>query len=117
MTARENLRRLAMVGLVDNAHNRQLADAKLDAYRDEILAETTSSLHLPPRLHDILQALAAGENLPETAARLHISEDTVKTHRRRLYQRLGARSGAHAVAIASRIGLPLPIAVTEAVAS
>ena len=60
---------------------------------------------LTPRLVDTLQALAAGENLPETAARLCISEDTVKTHRRRLYKQLGARSGPHAVAIASRRGL------------
>lgn len=60
---------------------------------------------LSPRLLDTLQALAAGENLPETAARLRISEDTVKTHRRRLYAQLGARSGAQAVAIASRQGI------------
>lgn len=61
--------------------------------------------HLTPRLVDVLQALAAGETLGETAARLRLSEDTVKTHRRRLYARLGARTGAHAVAIASGRGL------------
>lgn len=61
--------------------------------------------NLSPRLVDTLQGLAAGENLPETAARLQVSEDTVKTHRRRLYRQLGAKSGPHAVAIASREGL------------
>lgn len=60
---------------------------------------------LTPRLVDTLHALAAGENLPETAARLQVSTDTVKTHRRRLYKQLGAKSGPHAVAIASRQGL------------
>ncbi|MEV6833562.1 helix-turn-helix transcriptional regulator [Streptomyces sp. NPDC051133] len=64
---------------------------------------------LSPRLVDVLQALAAGETLSETATRLSLSEDTVKTHRRRLYARLGARTGAHAVAIASRSELLTPI--------
>jgi DNA-binding NarL/FixJ family response regulator len=64
---------------------------------------------LSPRLHQVLQGLAAGESTTETAARLGISEDTAKTHRRRLYEQLGARSGAHAVAIAGRRGLLVPI--------
>jgi DNA-binding NarL/FixJ family response regulator len=76
-----------------------------------------ASLKLPPRLFDVLQGLAAGEHLCETATRLHISEDTVKTHRRRLYARLGARSGAQAVAIASRAGLPLQVGAARAAAS
>lgn len=69
----------------------------------------TSSLRLPPRLFDVLQGLAVGESIGETAQRLCISEDTVKTHRRRLYARLGAKSGPHAVAIAGRAGLPLQV--------
>jgi DNA-binding CsgD family transcriptional regulator len=70
-----------------------------------------SVLRLTPRLFDTLQGLAAGENLGETAARLNVSEDTLKTHRRRLYKRLGATGGAHAVAIAGSQGLLLPIGV------
>jgi DNA-binding NarL/FixJ family response regulator len=75
-----------------------------------------ASLRLPPRLFDVLQGLAAGENLCETAKRLCISEDTVKTHRRRLYLRLGAKSGAHAVAIAGRAGLLLQVGAARPVA-
>jgi DNA-binding NarL/FixJ family response regulator len=68
-----------------------------------------SVLRLTPRLADVLQGLAAGEQVPETASRLYVSENTVRTHRRLLYKRLGAATGAHAVAIASSQGLLLPI--------
>lgn len=60
---------------------------------------------LPPRLLDMLQAMAAGETRGETATRLHLTEDTVRSHRRRLFQRLGARTSAQAVAIGFRLGL------------
>jgi DNA-binding NarL/FixJ family response regulator len=89
-------------------------DIRLTEYEVAALAQQISrkaaqapvgGRRLSPRLVDTLQALAAGENLPETAARLQVSTDTVKTHRRRLYKQLGAKSGAHAVAIASRRGL------------
>ena len=36
---------------------------------------------------------------------LFVSEDTVKTHARRLFRKLGARDRAHAVASAFRAGL------------
>lgn len=52
-----------------------------------------------------LEALARGDSAPETARRLYVSVDTVKTHRRRLYASLNARNGAHAVAIGYELGL------------
>ncbi|MGY5048243.1 LuxR C-terminal-related transcriptional regulator [Streptomyces sp. 900105755] len=61
------------------------------------------------RLTDVqfaaLIGLASGEEAKETGRRLCRSEDTIKTHRRTLYKALGARSGAHAVAIAHELGL------------
>lgn len=61
------------------------------------------------RLTDVQMAallgLACGESTEETAQRICRSTFTVKTHRRTLYQALGARSGAHAVAIAIAMGL------------
>lgn len=50
----------------------------------------------------ILEALAEGQTNREIGARLAIAEDTVKTHLRRLYQKLGASDRAQAVAIALR---------------
>ncbi|MFB7461225.1 response regulator transcription factor [Streptomyces sp. NPDC056188] len=64
---------------------------------------------LSPRLHSILVGIAAGEETPETAARLHLSAHTVKTHRQRLYRALGARNAAHAVAIGMRLGILRPV--------
>lgn len=58
-----------------------------------------------PRLAETLHALAAGENAPETAARLGVSVETVRTRRKDLYRRLGAATGAQAVAIGCRMGL------------
>jgi DNA-binding NarL/FixJ family response regulator len=52
-----------------------------------------------------LVGLASGESAKETGRRIGRTENTVKTHRRRLYKALGARSGAHAVAIAIATGL------------
>lgn len=64
---------------------------------------------LAPRLMETLQGLATGESREETAERIHVSLDTLRTHRTRLYKVLRARTGAHAVAIASRHGLLAPI--------
>jgi DNA-binding NarL/FixJ family response regulator len=90
-----------------------LASHELDMLADRVTVNAAQGLksvvRLSPRLFDALQGLAAGESIPDTAARLHVSENTVKTHRRLLYERLGAKSGAHAVAIADAQGLLLPI--------
>ncbi len=53
----------------------------------------------------MLQLIAAGQSDAMIAARLHLSETTVKTHVGTLRTRLGARTRAEAVAIASRMNL------------
>jgi len=50
----------------------------------------------------ILEALAEGQSNKGIAAALGITEDTVKTHLKNLYDKLGATDRAHAVAIALR---------------
>lgn len=50
----------------------------------------------------ILEALAEGQSNKGIAATLGITEDTVKTHLKNLYDKLGAADRAHAVAIALR---------------
>ena len=54
---------------------------------------------------DILTTIVAGLSNKEIARRFALSEDTVKTHARRLFRKLGARDRAHAVAAAFRAGL------------
>ncbi len=45
--------------------------------------------------------MADGKSNAEIGRELFVSEDTVKTHARRLFRKLGARDRAHAVASAS----------------
>jgi len=55
-----------------------------------------------PREWQILVQLAGGGTITTMADQLKLAETTVKTHMSRLYRRLGARSGAHAVGIGHR---------------
>lgn len=50
----------------------------------------------------ILEALADGQSNKMIAKSLQLAEDTVKSHLRRIYEKLGASDRAHAVAIALR---------------
>jgi DNA-binding CsgD family transcriptional regulator len=62
-------------------------------------------LGITPRELEILEAIAAGLSTREIAARLFVSENTVKTHASRLFDKLGARRRTHAVQIAKDAGL------------
>ncbi len=55
---------------------------------------------LTPRERDILAHLARGLPNHAIARALHISEATVKTHLRRVYDKLGVDTRAGAVAVA-----------------
>lgn len=54
---------------------------------------------------EVLGLIAAGYSTKEIAAKLWVTDETVKTHVRRMLERLGARTRAQAVAIAFREGL------------
>lgn len=59
----------------------------------------------PPRRQlEVLRWVAEGDDNAAIALRLSISEETVKSHLRKLLPRLGARNRAHAVALAFRDG-------------
>ena len=58
-----------------------------------------------PRELEVLALIAEGYSTREVARALWITEETVRTHVRRLLDRLGARTRAHAVSIAYRDGL------------
>jgi DNA-binding NarL/FixJ family response regulator len=76
---------------------RLVGDARVAADKDKDL--------LTVRELQILEAVADGKSNKEIAAALAIAEDTVKTHLRRLFEKLGAADRAHAVAIALRQSL------------
>jgi DNA-binding CsgD family transcriptional regulator len=62
-------------------------------------------LGITPREFEILEALAAGLSNREIAERLFVSENTVKTHAARLFDKLSARRRTQAVQLAKEAGL------------
>jgi DNA-binding CsgD family transcriptional regulator len=62
-------------------------------------------LGITPRELEILEALAAGHSNREIAGRLFVSENTVKTHAARLFDKLQARRRTQAVQRAKEAGL------------
>jgi two-component system NarL family response regulator len=60
---------------------------------------------MAPRLREILGHMSEGASRPEIGRRLGISESTVRSHSKAIFERLGVNERAHAVAIAIRTGL------------
>jgi len=96
-----------------------------DASREELVAMVTQALHdvasrqVPRPRHDgedgppplterelqVLRGMGRGRSNSEIGKELYLSEDTVKTHARRLFRKLGAADRAQAVAMGFRWGL------------
>lgn len=60
---------------------------------------------LTQRELQVLEGMSQGKSNAEIGRDLYVSEDTVKTHARRMFRKLGARDRAHAVAEAFRGGI------------
>jgi two-component system, NarL family, response regulator LiaR len=63
------------------------------------------ALGITPREHEILELIAAGLSNREIAERLFVSENTVKTHSSRLFDKLQAKRRTQAVQLAKEAGL------------
>lgn len=57
---------------------------------------------LTERELQVLKGMSRGQSNAEIGRELFLSEDTIKTHARRLFHKLGARDRAHAVAVGMR---------------
>ena len=68
-------------------------------------AARVEALGLTPRELEILELIAAGLSTREIAERIYLSENTVKTHAGRLYDKLGARRRTQAVQLGQQLGL------------
>ena len=64
-----------------------------------------AELGITPRELEILQAIAEGLSNREIAEKLFVSENTVKTHSSRLFDKLNAKRRTQAVQIAKEAGL------------
>lgn len=70
--------------------------------RDERKVE---ALGLTPRELEILEFIAQGLSTREIAERAHVSENTVKTHSSRVFDKLGARRRTQAVQLGKELRL------------
>jgi DNA-binding NarL/FixJ family response regulator len=67
--------------------------------------DSAGAVRLTEREVQVLRGMADGKSNAEIGREIFVSEDTVKTHARRLFRKLGARDRAHAVAAGFRAGL------------
>jgi DNA-binding CsgD family transcriptional regulator len=66
---------------------------------------TVTQLGITPREMDILEHIATGKSTREIAAALFVSENTVKTHCSRLFDKLNVGRRTQAIAEGKRLGL------------
>lgn len=72
--------------------------------RQDAVGPGARRLTLTERELQVLKGMAEGKSNAEIGRELFVSEDTVKTHARRLFRKLRARDRAHAVAVGFRSG-------------
>jgi DNA-binding CsgD family transcriptional regulator len=68
-------------------------------------AARVEALGITPRELEILELIAAGLSTREIAGRLFVSENTVKTHAGRLFDKLSAKRRTQAVQLAKEAGI------------
>ncbi|HXX13456.1 MAG TPA: response regulator transcription factor, partial [Candidatus Eremiobacteraceae bacterium] len=69
------------------------------------IAEHSADSTLTPREIDVLRLVGGGNANKEIAARLSLTEETVKAHIRNILGKLGANDRTHAVAIGLKRGI------------
>ena len=95
--------RLAVSG--DTALSPQLASSMLHELRKLDIPTDDDERVITRREEEVLQLIADGCSTPEVAAKLFISQKTVKNHLASIYQKLDARDRTQAVVQAVRMGI------------
>jgi NarL family two-component system response regulator LiaR len=67
--------------------------------------DVLKDLRITPREHEILQLIAEGLTNKEIGERLFVSENTVKTHSYRLFEKMDVKRRVQAVQKARQLGL------------
>ena len=90
----------------DTALSPQLASSMLDELRRlDRPGDEENERVVTHREEEVLQLIADGCSTPEVAAKLYISQKTVKNHLASIYQKLDARDRTQAVLRAVRMGI------------
>jgi DNA-binding NarL/FixJ family response regulator len=102
-------RKLVSVSTI-SVHQKGEEPVVLNLLRNGFGIETTrkAAQRLTPRQIDVLQGLAAGQQVKTIAGRLGITETTTRNHVAAILRRLGCHSQLEAVAKAHRLGLIEP---------
>ena len=97
--------RLAANG--DTVLSPQLAESLLAEVRrlNEPLPPVAEERIVSEREEEVLQLITDGGSTTEVAAKMYISQKTVKNHLASIYQKLGARDRTQAVLAAMRLGI------------
>ena len=85
-----------------------VASVVLEQWRRLSSKGSSSHTSLTPREREVLVALAEGLPTKAIASRLGVAMKTVESHKERLFDKLGARTQAHAVSIAVGLQLVAP---------
>ncbi|HEY6797060.1 MAG TPA: response regulator transcription factor [Kineosporiaceae bacterium] len=102
--------------LVKDATREEMAATVVHALSDAVWRRSTPASRTPvegsvsvpaltEREQQVLTGMSRGRSNSEIGKELFLSEDTVKTHARRLFRKLGAADRAQAVAVGFRSGL------------
>ena len=78
-------------------YNEELATAMAERIKERGNTMTTSQQALTKRELEILRQLSTGRTLTVIAGELHISQNTMKTHLKNLYKKMGAEGRHDAV--------------------
>ena len=89
----------------ETALSPQLAATMLNEVRKWDKAAAEEERVVTKREEEVLQLIADGCSTPEVAAKLYISQKTVKNHLASIYQKLDARDRTQAVLAAVRMGI------------
>lgn len=92
--------------VLKDAAREELATTLALVHQDQPRPEVSSrAVVLTERERQVLNGMARGLSNGQIGAELFLSEDTIKTHARRLFRKMGTHDRAHAVAQGLRWGL------------
>jgi two-component system, LuxR family, response regulator FixJ len=104
------VREQQLIDVVNRALRRSAADAVEGHARRTVLARLA---RLTPREQEVLKQLVEGEHYDRVSATLGITKRTVEAHRRRIMEKMGARTLPHLLQQLAHIAWPPRVPPTE----